>query len=391
MRLRRAAIVAVGLSCASLFACQLLVGVKDEDGVPRPVTSDAAATEDADAGSSADPCMKRHPPPRPSAADLLDATTPGQGFVFAVKEFQINPPGTVLGYDLDERCTGDPNSSTSEAPCTSRAGADTTDKPNGVDNEFQRSVVPSFLAQKDGGPADPAAQTLNSDIAEGRRTVFIGVTDYNGLENDDEVKVGFAASERMAQAGCGNCLLVEAGPGAFDDAGDPPRPQWDGLDAWYYTPSSVVVQGLPAAPLRGYVSKGVLVVIADRISLSILGADLDFRDAVLTATIAKGSGNVPFILQNGLVAGRIPAAEVVVSASTLKNTQSDCKNVALAFLKEEVCHDRDLPSRKADDGKGSTCESLSIAIGFNAYPVRLGYPGPAAPPLPCDASSFACE
>jgi hypothetical protein len=367
----------------SLVACQLVLGVSDESGAPREAGVDGE-TRDAEAGPPLCDGSKLPPgPPLPS--DLPDATD-GVAFVVAFREFKINPPNTVLGYNLDDRCTTN-DSDAADLACLNEAGV-VADDPGGVDNAFVREVLARFIGAKDGEAPDPAAYLLNQPLADGRRTILVGVTDYNGEANDAHVKVGFASSERLERPG--ECTaLPPLDAGAFDDAGDPPIPQWNGCDHWTYTPGTLVVNGTPTAAYDGYVRDHVLVMRAPSLTLSHYSMVLPFSEALMTATIVADPATDSYFLRDGVITGRIRTEPLFTAAGALVHLA--CNDGKGALLRSVICAARDIPERKATDGTGSTCNALSFALGFSAEPARLGHEGPGAPSLVCDASPAPCE
>jgi hypothetical protein len=382
VKLPRAIALATAVACGSLVACQLILGVSDESGAPR----EAGAEGDADADAGPLRCDdSKQPPPPPS--DLPDATD-GVAFVVAFREFQINPPNTVLGYDLDGRCTTK-DSDAPDLPCTNEAGV-VADDPGGVDNAFVREVLSRFIGAKDGEAPDPAARLLNMPLADGRRTILVGVTDYNGQANDAHVRIGFVSSERLERGGpCGAGPLPPVEAGAFDDAGDPQIPQWNGCDDWTYTPGTLVVNGTPSAPYDGYVRDHVLVMTAPSLTLSHYSMVLPFSEALMTATIVADPATASYSLRNGVITGRIRAEPLFTAAGALAHLA--CNDVKVGLVRSVICAARDIPDRKATEGTGSACNALSFALGFSAEPARLGHEGPGTPALACDASPAPCE
>jgi hypothetical protein len=376
------AAAAAALACGSLVACQLVLGVRDEDGAPREAGAEGGAS--AEGGP---PTCGKQPPPPPQPSELPDATD-GVAFIVAFREFKINPPNTALGYDLDGRCTTK-DSDASDLPCTNEAGL-VVDDPGGIDNAFVREVISTFIAAKDGEAPDPAANTLNVPLAEGRRTILVSVVGYNGEANDAHVKVGVASSERFERGGeCAPGLLPPIEAGAFDDAGDPPLPRWDGCDAWTYTPGTLVVNGTPSATYDGYVHDHVLVVTAPTLTLSYYSMVLPFSEALMTATIVADPATASYFLRDGVITGRIRTEPLFTAAGALAHLA--CNDGKRALLRSVVCAARDIPERKAADGTRAACDAISFALGFSAEPARLGHEGPAAPALLCDASPTPCE
>src|SRR5262245_44345738 len=100
---------------AALAGCQVIIGIHDETGVePTP-----------DATIPPDPCVKALPPEPPDAAPEDSGGELADEITFAIQTFVVVPSSSQpLGYDLDERCTGNPHSTTNAPPCRPSVSAD---------------------------------------------------------------------------------------------------------------------------------------------------------------------------------------------------------------------------------------------------------------------------
>lgn len=364
-------IIAIGLlSVLTLGACHLLVDVEDEPGVARP---DAAVPDDVGTDANADatdPCVKRHPPvwhePEGGAAD--GGSDGSSDFVFAVRT--LNGTG-ALGYDLDERCTGIVGSTTSDSPCQVSTRP-IVDSPAGVDNALGDSMKTLLLQ----GADDPFGKKTTFDIAQGKVTNLIGLFRYNGLANDPEVRVQIVMSGGLESTGC------DGGLGAA-------TPQWDGCDRWSYAPGNIE-NGLWVSTEAGYVVDDVLVLNASKPVKVALAGELPISEAILTARLVR-EGGVVVGLDDGILAGRMHSRDVITATQAQQTLGTVvCKNEGLfATLRESVCGVRDVPLRRADDGKGLACDAVSFAFGFSAHIVKLGNER-AFPEQDCDGG-FALD
>ncbi len=369
--LRRRALALGFVSLSALAACQLIVGVKDEEGLPRPDAATADVLDDVVVPE--DPCKKHHPP-LPPTADKIPADAGAQNYVLGVRRFYARRNGEVMGYDLDGRCTGIPGSTTSDPPCTS-SKSPLADADGGIDNALL-AISESFAPfSGTGGTGDLVGDRVNQQIDLGAFTNLIGLFGYNGLSNDDEVTLHIVPATGLSSVGC--------------DGGTPPEagPQWDGCDMWSHAPGKIVDGTNPvwSGGIKGYVADDVLVVRAQDLTFGLIGNELYAGDGLLTARIVRdGSGSIR--LADGVVAGRTPANRLLslVQLLELNGTRICESGQLLTLLRDSVCRARDLPLTREEDGRGVACGAISFAFGFEAEPVRLGTAG-TLPDLSCDA------
>jgi hypothetical protein len=351
-----------------LLACQLIVGVRDEDGVRPPPP---------------DPCQKRKPPLPPSAEAVAEAGPPrispnaGPSF-YAVQTFKIRPTGAPpFGYDLDDHCTGEVTSTTRKEACVLDGGIDASDDDGGLDNAFGRSL--DYLSNAGN---DLAGGGFSQSAGRGIFTLVLQVADYNGLADDDDVKVAIITAINLVSVGC-------------SDAGFSASPLWDGCDQWNFVTSTPYVDPIGSTEtIRGYVRSHVLVAsdVQEPRSFGLGGIDITLHHPILTATIATGDGGVP-MLSGGVLTGRVPAANLVGFAQRLEiERKPACDQPKYAPLVADVisgiCRSRDLRTDHNDNGD-LPCDALSFAIGFEA--VKAGLVGPRDPPPPvCVGVDASC-
>lgn len=361
--MRRHAIM-LALVAATVGACQILVGIEDEIGVPRPDAGESIAADADD--TPEDPCRKHHPPPPPSP-DALPKNDSKQRLIFAIRSFSALPGGKPnIGYDLDGRCTGDPNSTTSDSPCKPPGDGNVTDQDGGIDNALGKSFG-SFSIVSDA--EDPIAVAANRNIERGRFTNIIALSDYNGEANDDDVGSLLVMSYGLSWTGCN-----ERKDSGTDD--DPLEPKWDGCDAWSYAPGFITRVPEPIwEVVSGYVTDNQLVVRGPRMKLGLLVGELEIHGAVLTARIERKEDGT-FVLKDGIVAGRADASNVIAAVQYLEiEGEPICKldDSRFELARSIICKARDLPLSPGDDGKeDQACNALSFAFGFEAELAELG-------------------
>ena len=352
---------------SALVACQLLIGIEDE-GVNRP--ADAATFDDA---AEVDPCVKLHPPSKP-----VDVPPNGESldYSFAIRRFRVRPRGEPpLGFDLDDRCTGDLRSTTNDSPC--RPTNEAKDDDGGVDNAFGR-IVDLLSLGFDGG-TDVTGDAISDNVANGLFTQLVLLYDYNGTANDDAVRVALVESQLIT----GGCTP--------DADGGKPTPKWDGCDTWGYLAGTPTF-GNQLATADGWVTDDVLVVKLGTIQFGLGIASFKLQEAILKARLVHDGGAVR--LSEGVVAGRADVTSLFATAAHLSlNDKTDliCNNApTLDFVRKATCDAPDLPHAKADDGTDEACDAVSFAIGFEAERAKIGAERPRAPDQ-CDASALSCQ
>jgi len=355
-----------------LAACQLLVGVEDEPGARRP---DASSADAAEAAVETDRCVKHHPPPPPNDTSSVDADV--APLVFAIRTFRGRPRGQpLLGYDLDDRCTGDPTSLSSESPCEPPNRREPlADEDGGIDNALGTAVA-GFAALSDAGDPFGAAATKNIDV--GKSTNLISVFEYDGQANDGHVVAQIELAAGLLSTGCG-------------DGGTQNGPRWDGCDTWARAPGLIPGRTGVTRQYDGYVTDGVLVIRGEEMNIGLLVGEITIYDAVLTAEVERAEGKTT--LKNGIIAGRAAAVDVV---SAVQYVDFDhvvvCNNPAsFELARTTICRSRDLPLRRYDDGHGVACEAVSFAMGFDAEIALAGEVREMPPPPSCPPRDAGCE
>lgn len=350
-------------SCVALVACQLFVSVQDEEGVPAPAPKD--------------PCVHVVPVSAPDGS--FDSNDIGPQF-FAVRVFGSTNDAGVLGYDLDNHCTGDDASTTNAPSCTSSTPLEQADGDGGIDDAFQKSLQ----TNPNGSFVD---DVLSANARTGRYTLLVQLTQWNGQDDDNSVNVALIASSGLQCVQQSDC--VDAG----DDAGPTFLPQWNGLDVWTYTdetrqneliPSSTV--GVPVVSNRahhGYITRGHLVV-RDGVDLEMgfNATSITLTSPIITADVVHADGGV--VLQNGIVTG---ASRIENTIKFLKRSLvpqlgiPSCKlGSVFSTFKTQLCQFSDIRV----DGDAGACDAFSVAFGFEAEPALIsGTAGGASSDDPC--------
>lgn len=362
--MRGRALATIGVLGSALLACQVLLGVTDDEGTPRPEGS---------AGSPSDPCTHAVPPAAPAdASDGVDL--PPTWFAFTSLEGLPRSDGRPVGFDLDGRCTG-------FGPGTAFDGGGScarqvVDQLGGVDNAAQ-----AMFASLPGALGKAAFDSFEAAARAGAKTVLLYLSRYNGKPDDPSVSVKLVVSEPMQTAMCDGGVASEAGA------------QLAGCDTWGYANGSLTtIDGgaVPSAPYEGFVSEGRLVVTGFDVDLGTPALAIPIVGAVLVARFGDrptpGGGAVRTL--TGTLAGRIAPTALLAAAARVP---SSCTAPGLEALRKSICDFRDMPQSLSDD-PSRPCTHVSVGLGFQAVQGKLGaqVTAPAAPP-PCAVPIPTCE
>ncbi len=357
----------LGLAAASfaLYACQVLVGVTDDEGTPRPPP-----------GVTGDPCVHYEPPRPPQGApDAPDL--PPLWFAMTNLEGLPRPDGRAVGFDLDGRCTGFPSSTAFDGgpPCARLV----IDGLGGVDN-----AAASLFGALPFGYGKSSFDAFQTTARTGGRTLLVYLAKYSGQPNDPSVQARIVASEALQSNVCSGEKTVDGGTRA------------DGCDTWGYPPAAFGADGGGPAPVlhEGYVVDGRLVVTVranEPLDVSLNGLfSLPLTGAVLVARLGEKAGPSGAAVRtlSGTLAGRISASSFL---SAVARNPALCVPGPLEAFKNVVCDYRDMPSSLTDD-PAKACTDISVGLSFQSVQAKLGTPIPPAPLAPaCDAGTPTCD
>jgi len=365
---RKALAASLGAIATALAACQVLVGVTDDEGTPRPAGGAAAG----------DLCPHAQPPVVP--ADASDGPDlPPAWFAMTTLEGLPRADGRPVGFDLDGRCTGFPLATAfdASAPC----GKAVIDDLGGVDNAAAR-----MFGALPVGYGKTVFDGFQSNAKSGGRTLLIYLAKYDGQPNDPLVEARIVPSEALQSTSCDGGPLVEAGTRA------------EGCDTWSYAQGALTpFDGGATPPVvhQGFVVDGRLV-LGTRSSIDldlVIGQGLfplPLSGAILVARLGEKAGPNGAALRtlSGTIAGRVSSASLL---SAVSRNPSLCNPAQLEAFKDVVCEHRDMPSSLGDD-PSRICTHVSVGLSFQSIQAKIGGAVPPAAPLPlCDASIPSCE
>jgi hypothetical protein len=341
-------------------------------------SDDGASSSGGSAGSAGSTgCADCRTPPAPPANGV---SGDGAGVVLAISQLYLGdtrrdgtPDASAwkqFGYDLDgikstqktaEHCkpAGDATDATVK-----------TDGDGGIDNSFGLNLMPIL-----DGLAPGVSTTINESLAEGSFAMLLEVeklgsgTDYVGLP---------AAVYFGAQLGH--------------------APAWDGSDAWpvfcelmqdcQASGTKQIADGntsrvkFPASYVasRTWVSGSKTSIT---LTLSVQGSSftIDIGQAILTADLE--SGNPASGATNGIIAGVIDTEQLVGTLAQVSGRLSTslCEGPTLESVKNNVRAASDLMKDGTQD-PDATCDGISIGIGFEMKPAKLGDVLDAVEPTP---------
>jgi hypothetical protein len=350
------------VAAALAGGCAVVAGLDDDRRLAPDASSGAGAggatvatttASAGGAGSGAGACVSATYPDPPGSGHGGGALD----LVAAIRSVDLGEAeGSLVGLDLDGKCTCDGEGSSCLAPAF--AEGDACDGPGGRDNATAR--VFAFLAGLFG--EDSFGSAYFSERAEaGAWSLLFRVRGYNGTPDDDQVEVDVYPSR-----------------GGLD-------PAWNGEDRWPVQETSIGPGGTVDDPLyvdtKAYVSGGTLVASLPKSSLILGSGDnqlvLDLTAGFVTARVVGQGGALR--LEGGTLAARWRLADVFKTLSTFRDTSGSpvCTDDLLYdSVKDQICGFVDIYSALASPT--DECDSISLGIGFEAEPAKLGdlHPGP---------------
>ncbi len=371
--------LAFAVLAAAAAACQLIedihtrispdqVAPTDASMPPRdaPPGSDAGADAGSprDAGTDSGAICALPLPVRPD-----DATANPEAIEFftAVRTvfYKDTDGGPQLGYNLDcvDTCPGPPSCRSTMMNC---------DQPGGLDMAANQLLQAVDNISTGSGQAD-----FNSRIASGIYTIILDVSGWNGTANDANVTLA---------------ILVSSGLIPDPDSGMPSPPNWDGNDEWNIDPRSYTgspsheldgsyLYGSPRAlTLQAYVSDYTLVATFPQAQFGLgLGGLVTMTNLVSTATITPLDGGAGGYRLDGQLTGRIDVVSVLTGLAYIVDPTNRgstlCGNdPTYLTLRTLLCTSADIMSMPSADNTDASCNALSSAVGFSAFPAKLGAP-----------------
>lgn len=384
------------LAGSTLFACQLIVGVKNDPGVAllpdRPPIPDGGPSRD-------DPCEHARPPPMPTVNDGNEEME----LVFAARKVALgqrvggNDGGEAIGFDLDGICSCENAPLDAAAPrtlCKVPTGTSLCSAGSPSDDRFGRDLG-AIQALAPLSTAFDTSGSVNGQFERGDRGLLVTVQNYNGKANDPLVRVSFALSAGLIAKGSCDASTP------LDDAGDKVQrytPCWEGSDAW-----SVVQEN--ARFVDGWVNNFELVVEdakgSTKAFVGIGSIALELAGPAFQATLVPPTAGRPWVL-DGVLAGRVDADALLATLGVLSDPVDKsgrlCEHpLTYGLAQSNLCPARDIPFNTDDPER--TCNGIAVAVGVRFEGAKKGtFVTPQPPPvfecaagqlLRCDMSADA--
>ncbi len=311
--------------------------------------------------STVSPCVNHAGvPPRPS---LASSPADEQTFFAALTELDFgdegaegNPSWPRTGFDLDGYCTGQGDGPSCVTP--GWAVGDHTDVLDGRDNDGLDGRDNAFGALASDGRAFSTVSvsgTSNAEMKSGKSSLGIRVSRYNGLDNDDRVRVEVFGI-RLSGEG---------------------TPKADGTDEWdpmfYYVDTDA---GYPA-PAKyfddaAYVSDRKLVANFREMQG---GGMILLRRVLLTARIVEADGGA-WSLADGTFGGRASIDDLLALAEYVPDSKVCSGTREYAVYKPFVCRYADIRYSSPDDPSMQDdptlpCDGVSMGWSFKAKPAHI--------------------
>jgi hypothetical protein len=381
MRGGRVLVALGGVALFGLAACQLILGVHDENGAVPEV--EAGLVDVADARTSR--CALLRPP----AGGTASTDTVGATFVFALRSLAVTPDDASLGFDLDGLCTG----ADAEVPCVGSPD----DLDGGVDNQLALDLGAHGFSPPP-GVTDPVAAAINDELKQGKYGALLIVKSFNLTANDDHTVVSFIGSPGMERLCTEDADANAPHTIAPSDAGF----GQGGCEFWSLGNYGSIGEVIDPVPIQGRVVDGLLIAHFPTLAFQLGPIAFTFEDAILTARLsATGDGDASAGIAadggataDGVITGRARAEELIgafrqATFLPLVSNASPrplCQQSAVAeeFLRSAICSSRDVTL--GADPPTQRCRGISLALGFHATRVLPGHRGLVDAAPVCDAS-----
>jgi hypothetical protein len=329
--------------------------------------------------------------PQPSGATALPPITLA---IHDVELGALNKDGGAdpnawkdVGFDLDGLCTGSPTCDLGDQPtpipCKAPTASIAYDGNYCRDNTFGRleytvSLVPEIVTKY--GINDDA---FNCALCVGDYNILIRLTDYNGTDTDDHVRVDLYPSpglEKILPWDCSNDSWRS-------------HPCFTPDQAWTVWDKFLTAQhdGPDLAPSTSFddsafVRNGYLVAhLPDGLRLWFPGTNalatpypVYLQKGIVTAKLSRAQDQT-WVATDGVIGGRIKQTDIIRGFREIGLCEQD-KNYSL--LPMFIDQNLDITSNGQNDSN-ATCDAMSMAIAFNAVQATAGKVAQATDPVEC--------
>lgn len=293
---------------------------------------------------------------------------PPDGAIFAVSELFLGDTDVDgvesatawqgFGRDVDGVQTTDDFS----AHCTPNSGAAPAnvfpDGPNGLDNSFGKSIIPIIKAAAGSGVSAPATMAIQM----GGSTMVFDLVAFDGNDTDP-IPTRLYGSNQLQ---------------------DPPA--FDGNDCWPVTANSLTDETditsaktlFADASITGNAwSSGTPTTID--VTFSAQGVSFPLR--IYAAEVEMRLDDTQTSITQGQISGVIDTEEFAATVADIAGAfdPSLCNGAVIEGVLNQMRQASDIMADGTQD-PASTCNGISIGIGFKASAGKLGGIGPAIPP-----------
>ncbi len=369
---KRAGVILFGLT--ALTACAGILGFErlSEEGGPDGGELPEASVPDGEAGTDAgDPSCSSIGVLGPSAdAGVADA---GGELRVAIKvlDLGIDPKSKApAGLNLDKTCT----TSIATASCTTSVDQTTFDRYARDHTGFIDNAGAALLddVSQVGEAFNPVA--VNQRLADGEYGIVVTMFDWNGLLEDDLVRVEMFPALRVKSGADGGA-----------------QPAFTSGDEWIRDAKYELVPGTGVSSIKSinaYVTQGQVVAYFDKLTfpVSVPGdpkpIDIVLQESWVTAKIVPdGPGHR---LDEGVATGRWKTSDLLAEVRQIYILDSGpfldvyvCDGTGKLFydaVKDKVCKGRDIRGASREDNTNVPCDAISTGLRFETY--RLDALGP---------------
>lgn len=281
---------------------------------------------------------------------------PAAGLVFAMRTLDFGeyqkPEESTLGFDLDGACTC---LETQTETCTTlKPRAALCDGPGGRDNSFPR-LYKDLLTF---GFAD-SSTVITQDLDAGRYSVLLRLQNYNGLPDDNDVKLSFyVGGDSESPQWAGNDKWTVLSTSVNDGDVDKPRV----VDSTAYVTGGMLVASIPTFDEN---DDRVVIQLNDKFAVALTGA-------VMVAKLETFLGR--WRITDGTLSGRWRDKDFFEYFSTFRaalEQPTQCTDsIFYPQLKKTFCNYADVSSSIGD--VTGACSAMSIATRFTAQVAELG-------------------
>jgi hypothetical protein len=314
-------------------------------------------------------CQPLVPPAKPTVKNAGDSID----FAAAIRTVDLDEEDDSprFGFDIDGKCSCTTDGQSCNRPAYVDPAKVTCDDERGLDNGT--GVALARINSLAAGAI--SSVIINEGATQGLWTLIIGVRDYSGTPNDDQVTVALYETPGLSS------------------------PAWNGNDVWPISKATVGASNSVDDPVNfdpnAYVRDGILVARIPKTTIlfraSSVNLPVELNSVTISAKIAEASaGN--WRLTEGTMSAKWthPALFRGLSAFRYGSGTSSklCRDdIIYLQVKNMFCSATDVLDDPTDGGSAD-CNAISFGMRFDTEAIRLGMVADPLPPpdAACDAN-----